>query len=902
MGKLSDVLIKGMTGLSQKELDRLRKQGEVERVRHGRHRKLAAEAAANIDAANRQLDSAKRKIKDRADRMDEKPVFGRLASIPTVSDLSRMPVYGVVMPMAHGKSTLCQAEGWVDCDSLVAPTMKQRLMPGILTALADGCEYEEAMEDLASLMAKGLEILAPSKPTIVLSHNFTLLRKCNIPCLAILTLEGTAFEKNLRLRGDVEQAAARISKACLESSEHAQQPLIVAADNESVRRILYQICDTVCVDTGAPRDYFDVPSLPEGVGYSRSYNLSELARMHDEGQVNTAVFNYQINQQGLKSYHGCGFTMNDWASVAASLVDTTPLHDPAIPSLGRWPLNLAALGKQFDMSEDLDGQMLITAHGGEDEAFTTGLLLHWKLYGVNNDTTGRLRLLYYVRRQKWDTVMRKVRQGVLASGTLMGEPITLLERDILLSLHMMSCTTAQSLIAKWRDEHMGYPAARPGRRLAENYSSILPQLIIQLPDADEMYRQQAWDQLLDSDLVNVAECVEGYTGKRPLQRKHVISYQLGARLLANWDGEQGALRIAREAMKQVATNWFRVGRIRDEWFDFIGHVLDDTCKEDDELSQMVVSMVATASCQGLSGASWGARVAEAVQTIVVVGWCGLQTGQKVVLQKFDGMVRPVVLGNSEDKYVRAIMQLGAPKYINSCGAPDSILALIAELVDWSRSGVGLVLEMVNAGTWLGDLSRKGKLGLLSNWALKRETKGVNRETLQFILDRFSREWVGRRFGPGLCRDLGSLCSLSRHDSGLGSGTQVYRGAAVQDRDKRTWNGRSRIVLEGEARYRPNSVNLEACRRVMSPEVHKRSWSSTTLSISGALVSCFLAGGSRRDAEAACRSIEALRDVRPWALQHLEGGRASVFHGSPMRQDELSDNIDSMLSALAGLGS
>ncbi|AYP71814.1 hypothetical protein [Penicillium roseopurpureum chrysovirus 1] len=901
MGKLQDSLLRSITGMSQKELDRVRSGGRSEKARHGSHRKRVAAIESENKRMDREAHVNLKKIKKRSEAGVERVRFDQVSVPKQPTSLGSLPVYGVLMPMAHGKSTLAQAEGWIDCDSLIAPGMKRELIPGVLSSLGDGCDYEEAFCQVSAVMAKSLEILAPSKPTLVLTNNLSLLERCSIPCLAIMSLENEAFEYNLRLREEPERYAARISKAYLEACEQPGRPLIMAQDNSSMRTMLYQIAESMGLDLGAPRELNPEAALPVGVGWSSSCSLTKLADLHDKGQISTALFNYQINLQGLKSYRGCGFTMNDWASVAAQLVDTTPLHDPSIPGLGKWPISLEAIGKHFDLSEDQDAQALMMAHGGEDEAFTVGLLLHWKLYGLRNDTTGRLRLLYYVRRAKWDGVMRKVRQGVLASNTFMGEPLTLLERDILLSLHMLSCTTTPALISKWRDEKMGYPSGGPSRALMTGYREMLSSLLIELPDIGRHYTVEAWKYLTESPLEGMKECVAALSSNSRLRRKHVIAFNLGAKLLSNWDGEQGSGRIVKDAMKQVVANWFRMGRIRDEWFDFIGQILDDECAPDDQLSQMVVGMVAPESCQGLSGTSWGGKVADAIQRLVVVGWCGKQLGQRVALQRLPDGISPVVLGNTESEYVREIMKMGAPKYINSSGNEDSVLATVAELVDWSRSGVGLVLELVNAGTWLGHMTRKQQMGLLSNWALKRETKGVDVDGLQSVLGRFSKAWMGRRFSERLCKDLETFTHLSRHDGGLGSADIVMGGSVAMGPDQKTWDGHSRVILNGRGTHRVNKVDLVASRRTLNPDKPSSRWSAMTLSLSGALVSCFLLGGERSDAEALCRSVESLKEVRPWALQHVRGARASMMPRRVTSGEALEECIDRLVAMAEKFG-
>ncbi|AZT88569.1 hypothetical protein PrCV1_s3gp1 [Penicillium raistrickii chrysovirus 1] len=900
MNRLADGIYRRMAGLSSKQMEAIKAKGKHEAVRHQAkdRRNHAAEKGGRPSNESR---TKKKKLKHRSERGEERPQFPQAEGPPKYGGLSDCPLYGIVMPMAHGKSTLAQAEGWIDCDSLLTPGARKRLSGQVLEKLGDGADYEVALEDMVQLMSKALQVMAPSKPTIILSHSRELLIGCGIRPLAILSLEESVFEQNMRLRDDAEKYAARISKRYLEACEQEFEPLIVVQDNEYMRQVVYQIADSVGVELGAPKLNDPEYPLPDGIGGEESCDLNKLVDMHERGMVSTAVVNYQINLQGLKAYRGYGFTANDWATTAAHLVDSTSAGDPVIPTLDNWPLTLEAIGKSFDMSEDVDGQALLAAHGGEDEAFILGLLLHWKLYGIQNDTTGRLRLLYYVRRTKWDIVMRKIRQGVLGSGTFMGEPITLIERDILLSLHMLSATTKSALMEKWRTEKMGYPTSRPSRELQGNYTDIIPKLVVQVPASDPHYEREAWDIFLKGNIQPLQDCWKGLLGEGPLRRKHVIAYLLGVRLLNEWEGEQGSLRIVREAMKQVATNWFRVGKIRDEWFDFTAQILDGECKADDKIAQMAVMMVKTPSCQGLSGAPWGVRVSEAVQRIVIVGWCGSRLGNSVALQDFGEGPMPVVLGHEEAAYVSEMMKIGAPKYMTSvAGSEESVISTLSELVDWSRSGVGLVLEIVNSGSWLGSLSQKEKIALISNWAVKRDTRGVDPELLGVLLEKFTKRWLGRSYTSKLVGQLQEMMQLSRRDGGLGTAKMVFRGSIKLGEGSRTWDGRSSPVIKGAGERKKREIDLEASSRVLTAKQLSPKWSAYSLSMCGSLVSSFLLGGEKADAEAMCVTIDAIKDCRPHALQSIPGVRASCGvrrgHGEwEALADAVVDDCIAMLS-------
>nr|BCH36620.1 hypothetical protein [Alphachrysovirus aspergilli] len=839
--------------------------GNGVRVRHKRGQRylndyeqngLNPTSAVRVERKSDKMRRSHKKVKKRS--TDQARLVLPEYDGPVSTVLSPGQLYGVLMPMGHGKSHLASLEGWIDSDALVPDITRTRLFEDVYEELGEGRSYDEALRTINDRARRALELLSPQRPTLLLSSSIHFLKSCGVDCVIRLVLDEGPFERNIANREEHERVTARLSRKTVLDADPDLNNVIMVQSNDQMHEILYQVCDALQLPVGAPKELGQGMHLPGKVG-SREHGDMDLAiECYERGEVDRAVVDYQINAHGLRSYRGFGFTMNDWAQVAGHIVESGAIENLDEP-VGDWPLTLGRISKKYDLSDDRDAQLILRAHEGEPEAFVTSLLIHWKMYGRLHNIEGRALFLYLVRLSRWDAVMKRVRSGVLSSGLYMGEYLTLEERELVLSMHMLSCTTRPLLRRRLTTDQFGYPNTGPGEKLRRGVGDVWNRLAYQ-PRPYSQQAEQTVRRLLRKGKSDEVRCVpDAIDGLGVLRRKDLIAYALGCYAAEDWSGEKGWQVSVSIMMRQIISNWYRLGRIKDEWLTFVSSILNESCEPDDKLSHMVAQMVSRPSSEGASGLEWSNRTADAVQQVTVTGWAGVCLNKNVVLSEESGKKEPKIIGADEEEIWSEIMKLGAPKFVISwvAGACNNI-QLASELIDWSQSATGYIMELANAGRWLGKHCRKDRIALLSNW-MTRKVDGLDAEFHKQILELYTKAWLGRRLTEHLSDDLMKLRRLSRRDGGYGvSGS--CRGSAPLD-ENGAWTGVSgSIKLRGgvPSTDRGTISDLQDALSGQAGGVI----SSTGLALSGALIVTCLVAANKKALNSACQVLERLRCSRP----------------------------------------
>uniref|UniRef100_A0A8J9SUC7 RNA-directed RNA polymerase n=1 Tax=viral metagenome TaxID=1070528 RepID=A0A8J9SUC7_9ZZZZ len=817
---------------------------------------LRGEGSTHPERKSTKMRKSHRKVKHRSQDTGRLVLPEYEGPVSTNLDTSRL--YGVLMPMGHGKSHLCSLEGWIDSDALVPDATRSRMFEDVYEELGEGRSYDEALRHINDRARKALELLNPPKPTLILSSSLHFLKSCGVDCVIKIVLCEEAFESNISSREEHEKVTARLSRKTLLDSDPSLESIIELESNKQVYEVLYQVCDALQLPVGAPKELGQGLHLPGKVGSLEHGDMDLAIDCYDRGEIERNVVDYQINAHGLRSYRGFGFTINDWAQVAGHIIESGGIESLDEP-VGDWPLTLGRLSKKYDLSDDQDAQLIIRAHEGEPEAFVTSLLVHWKMYGRLQSVDGRVLFLYLVRLSRWDTVMKRVRSGVLSSGTYMGEPITLTERELLLSMHMLSCTTRPLLRRRLTTDQFGCPNNGPGEKLRKGLSQVWDKLAYKprpLCNEAEATVRRLLKQGKSDEVRCVPDAIDGLT---VLRRKDLIAYALGCYAAEDWAGEKGWQVSVSIMMRQIISNWYRLGRIKDEWLTFTSGILNELCEPEDKLSFLVAEMVARPSGEGASGLEWSNRTADALQQVVVTGWAGVCLKKDVVLAEVGGRKEPKVLGASEEDIWTEIMRLGAPKFILSwvAGSCNNV-QLASELIDWSQSATGYIMELANAGRWLGKHCMKDRVALLSNWIV-RKVEGCDEVFQKQVLELYAKAWLGRRLSEKLCEELHILRQISRRDGGYGIGT-VYHGKVQLDKDGAWTGSRGSIRLTGKSKL-TDACSVHDLQEALSGTA-VNTISSTALALSGALVVTCMAAPDKKGLNSACRMLERLRDSRP----------------------------------------
>nr|WDR17763.1 hypothetical protein [Chrysovirus sp.] len=848
-------------------------QGHAARIRDAVKDRRAEEHGSRKRTRRSHSDKhVSRKVKERVDSGVERCTLPDYSGEVSLA-IDPAHIYGIVLPMGHGKTWLAEREGWIDWDKFVPDDVRARVMNRVYERLGAGESYQDAMTHMDELAIKGLSIMRSCNGALLLTSSSEFLERSGVKCVLKIVLNEPEFNKNISKREPYEQQAAMISRRAVLSESRYNDKLYVADTNEEVLDILYKACGALGLDVGCPKLINEDYTLPPGIGGRECCNLDDVIGYYHRGLASRALVDYQVKANGLNTYRGFGFTVNDWAGVAGMVVDSGGNCDGSEP-MGEWPVTLAKLSAKYDMSSDEDANLIINAHRGDSEAFVTCLLLHWKMYGRLHDVCGHLLPLYLVRQHRWVKVMKQVREGVYGSNTFMDNYLTLDERELLLSMHALSANTAYSLKKMIREDPSGYPGQGPPEQLRRQVEAAGDSIALEVNWSDITAEKSVRRMMKQSNVLELGAIDSALDGLGILRRKDVIAYRFAYRAYQEWHGSKGGDVSVMVAMRHIAQKWYRISRLREEWFEFMSNVLDSEVSSDDKLAAMTVEV---AIAQGLeAGLDWSNRTTDCLQHVLLISWLGYRLGKPVGLAVDNSnQVTPHVIGASEQESWEEVMRMGAPKVmLKWMRRTYNGLQVAGELIDWSQSTTGYIMELVHASRWLPGLDRRERIGLLINW-LNREVAGCDEEFRREVLGLYARQWVKRRLTKQLGEELMILRTMSRRDGGYGLGNG--RGRVELDKSN-AWSGHRGSISCNRASTQPSSCTdykfVDAA--VSDPNSGKHVVTASALCCSGALVVAVMECTDKEVLNKACLAIENLRANRPNYLEKVLNWRVVVL--------------------------
>lgn len=766
------------------------------------------------------------------------------------------PLYGVVLPMGHGKTFLADREGWIDWDSLVGEATLARLMEEAQERLAQGDSFEDSMGKVRRVALDNLNSSRIASPTLILSSSPSFFKEAGIECVLSIVLDEEPFQKNIASRDGAEKIMAKLSREMVLDRGGAQ--MIHASSNEEVRIALYKAAGVLMVNVGAPKLVGDEYTLPPDVGGDEPLDLDSVIELYYEGRVSRELVDYQVHLNGLRTYRNFGFTLNDWAKVAASIGECSDVRIPDEP-MGEWPVTLSRLCDKFDISQDPDAQAIVNAHTGDPEAFTLSLLLHWKLSGKDNDVNGRLLPLYYVRYSRWSRVLRRVREGVLGSGCYMDTMLTPAERETILSMSVLGCLTSTQLRRLVQDEQMGYPSQAPPKDMVTSVDRFEDRLSYEasVVTQEEMLRvRRILDKSGEKALTSIGLKLSG--SEKPT-RKEVLALQFGLQGTRKWEDDKKWRITIMLTMKKLAIKWFRASRYREEWYDLVNKILDAEVEWDDIISELAVRLALSETSS--VGLDWEGRVVECLHHVIVMGWLGYKLDREIALADVvESGLSLKLIGVDESEAWKEVISLGAPKYmLQWLQSSFNVMQVAGDLLDWSSSCSGYIAELVHCGRWLYGLNEKDKIGLLINW-VKRPVAHCDEGLRKDILGCFAKVWLRRRLTGNLASELDLLGKISRRDGGYG--LEGFRGS-VDSRDSGAWSGHRGTIRVKTSTFSTDTGDtrsLAQCLDGVTPS--NKAVTSTSLARSGGMVVAVMQASDKKVLNEGTKTLEMLRSYRP----------------------------------------
>lgn len=713
--------------------------------------------------------------------------FSKLPSLVGASSpYSSMQAFkGVVVPMGHGKTTLAREEGWIDVDSLVHPRVLTDVKEDFFDLLQSGASFEEASLVIAKEVRPALRLLNPHENVVFMAQSFSLLEALGIECLGAVAVAPDAVLPLNAHRSEHERLLIRRNtEEILERDGVDGQSVHFGEDIDDVRWFIYCMCEAVGIKVAKPdqygvdQDYIHDERFKTG----EAQDLEATIDAYDRGLIPRETVNYQIHINGLKSYRGLGFTWNDWARVASYSEYTRGGPRDEDDDWAGWPVTLKSLSEGVPLEQHDDVQAILASHQNEHERFVLTLILHWKMLGMESGISQKLFPLYSVRRVHWNGVFDKIREGVLASNTLFGMLLTAGERELVLSMKLLASGSLNQVREVLKTQGGSYPRRVPSGKDEEKLITSLG--TVRFSIANEESKLAQFSRLMSTTKVRELRAID-WQGELNVRER--IIKAIGMELADTWSGEKDwEVRLCR-ILRSLAIRWYKACIIRDEWSDLACRILEGKGIQG-MIEHGVAAMLSCDIDTGTSGIDWGLRVLEAIKSFMVCAIV-LDRDGAIVMQNSNGQVHPCILGLPEAEIWGRIAQRNIPR--NALGMFSDGVGGIKRLVEigvWSRSKTVMLMEMINATSWMPKITNRMLLASVLRW---KRSFTSREESYMFskLASCYTIKILGRSY-LSIADRLEELGKIASGDGGLECTESPVRGRLGM-RDK-LWSGHGTV--------------------------------------------------------------------------------------------------------------
>lgn len=715
-----------------------------------------------------------------------------LSGLPTFHDDkdsygSLLNVHGIVVPMGHGKTTLAKEEGWIDVDSLLQPKMLRDLSEEVGDRIMEGQSVDEASLICARPLGQAIRLLNPHEDVILMAQSYGLLESIGVRCIGSVAIRPDIVKEANKHR-DVHELLM-IEKNIEEVIELSDKYGVTVYPGDSmndVRWYIYNICQHFSIPITRPKmfDMDECTIRDDKYGSNETIDLDVVIDDHTRGKIPREVVNSQIKKHGLRSYMGFGFTWNDWAKVISYAEQTRggPAFDDA--DWTGWPINLHNLSEGINFDEHDDLKMILKAHSGEHERFVLTIILHWKLIGSQLPIAKKVFPLYLIRRVHWTGVFDQIRDGVLSSNTFVNMPLTMEERESILSMRMLSAGSIKQIKSLMETQGGAYPRSIPHKNTSIKIEAALLRTKFSVSNQDAK-------EIEFKELVNANPLTMGsISWSEELTIREQIVKSLGMELCDRWRTEPDYRSKVGRVLKNIITRWYRACIIRDEWSDMAVKLLEARSTGQD-LSHAIASMLSCDVESGLSGVDWSIRVIECFKGFMVCALICDKDGV-IVMQESRGGVRPCILGLEESEIWSRIAARNIPKNALGCFSNGvSYLQKIMEMAVWSQNKTLVLMEMINVKSWIPKITDRMILSCVCRWK-DHFDRYEEKYILNKILDKYTKKILGRSL-ESIEERLDRLRVIRKEDGGLGCGKALFRG--TMEKRNGLWTGKGDIKVD-----------------------------------------------------------------------------------------------------------
>lgn len=402
-------------GMAESEASRPRENAKARRERYT-HR------------GDRQLVKARRHISKQTYTIDSE-IITKYVDESKLWRPTKHELFALIMPMAHGKTTLKRKYGFIDVDDLMPGVVCQEAVDNLATEIALKSDWNAGMKKFVDEAERNLSVLKFNGPIVILVHDWATANRLGARVMGSFYLRDEPFEAALKGRTPFQKNLARLNRQIVMARD---EEAFDCASLDEVEELCLQMCMTNYIPTGAPCKFrdFDKPPGYEtddvAVVQGLDMDLDVLIEMYQKFQVPKERVDFEVTKRKMASYRGFGITPGIWCETVAG--------SPQKPHLRFDGMDRAALAN-MGIEDDKECQAILKAHPDE---FGPVVCAHWRTVGRHADDPECVFRLYLINGDRFQSAVEGVSRLLARSKFFMDFELSQKDRKIINDLRLLA--------------------------------------------------------------------------------------------------------------------------------------------------------------------------------------------------------------------------------------------------------------------------------------------------------------------------------------------------------------------------------------------------------------------------------------------------------------------------------
>lgn len=338
-------------------------------------------------------------------------------------------LWALVMPMAHGKTTLKRKYGFIDVDDLMPGIVSQQAVDNLAVEISLRADWNSGMTKFVDEAERNLSVLKFNGPVVILVHDWATANRLGARVMGSFYLQEEPFRKALKGRTPFQKQLAELNRQ-----------IVIARDEQGfdcqsldeIEELCLQMCMTNNIPTGAPCKFRDFENLPgyntdnESVVRGDDVDLDMLIDMYNKFEIPKERVDFEIMKKGLDSYRGFGITPGKWCETVAGST-----HKAQLRFDGMARSDMA----HMQLDEDKECEAIFKAHPDELGAV---LCAHWRTVGRHADDPECVFRLYLIQGDRFQSAIDGTSRLLAKSKFFMDMELSKKDRYIINDMRWLS--------------------------------------------------------------------------------------------------------------------------------------------------------------------------------------------------------------------------------------------------------------------------------------------------------------------------------------------------------------------------------------------------------------------------------------------------------------------------------